>query len=176
MPSKNKKKPTLDLTGLIEGLSQAEIDFIIVGGVAAVAHGAPVTTFDLDIVHRQSNVNIEKLYGYLQTVDAHFRRPDEKILKPTIEHLKGRDHLLLSTTLGPLDVLTHVELDQGFDDLISDSVLIDFKGVGVWILSLEKLIELKRVSASPEDRYRLHVLEETHRLKHRKNEQVNTND
>ena len=165
MPFESKKTPILNLTGLINGLSQAKVEFIVVGGIAAVAQGAPVTTFDLDIVHRQSDDNVERLYKYLQTVGVYFRRPDEKILKPTIEHLKGRGHLLLSTTLGPLDVLAHVELDQGFDDLISDSVLIDFKGGSVRILSLEKLIELKRMSTSPEDQYRLHLLEETHRHK-----------
>ena len=65
MPSrKGKRRPRVaDLSALLEALIKAEIDFIVVGGLAAVAQGAPITTMDMDIVPRQSNDNIEKLFA-----------------------------------------------------------------------------------------------------------------
>jgi len=47
-----RKPPVSDLNALLKGLSKARIEFILVGGVAAVVQGAPVTTFDLDMKKR----------------------------------------------------------------------------------------------------------------------------
>ena len=84
MPSrKDRKRPRIvDLSALLEALTKTDIDFIIVGGLAAVAQGAPITTMDMDIVHRQSNDNIDKLLAFLKKIDAIHRRPDDKILEP----------------------------------------------------------------------------------------------
>ena len=49
MPSRKKNLQAADLSALLKGLSEAGVEFIVVGGLAAVAQGAPVTTFDLDI-------------------------------------------------------------------------------------------------------------------------------
>lgn len=164
MPLQNKKPPVLNLSALIKGLSQTGVEFIIVDGIAAVAQGAPVTTFDLDIVHRRTEDNVERLDRFLKSIDAHFRRPDDKMLKPAAEDFKGRGHFLLSTKHGPLDVLSFIEQGLEFDDLVKDCVQIDFKGDNVHILSLEKLVALKRKTSAPADRHRLQILEETLRL------------
>ena len=65
MPSKNKKPRVSDLSALLKELKEADVEFVLVGGVAAVAQGAPVTTFDLDIVHRRTDVNVKKLMRFL---------------------------------------------------------------------------------------------------------------
>jgi hypothetical protein len=54
MPAGNNKMPNIDLSALLEGLIAADIRFILVGGLAAVVQGAPVTTMDIDIVHERS--------------------------------------------------------------------------------------------------------------------------
>ncbi len=94
MPSKNKKPQVSDLSALLKGLNEAGIEFILVGGMAAVAQGAPVTTFDLDIVHRQTDENIEKLMKFLKSVDVYQRRPDDKVIEPNERDLKGKGHVL----------------------------------------------------------------------------------
>ena len=55
------KPSKIDLNALLKGLNEARVEFILVGGLAAVIQGAPVTTFDLDIVHRQTDKNIKKI-------------------------------------------------------------------------------------------------------------------
>lgn len=75
MSSKNKKPQSVDLSALLKGLDEAGVEFIVVGGMAAVVQGAPITTFDLDIVHRQTDGNITRLIKYLKSIDAYLRRP-----------------------------------------------------------------------------------------------------
>ena len=57
-----------DIPSLIELLADAGVEFVIVGGMAAVVQGVPVTTFDLDIVHNRSEANTRKLLALLQTI------------------------------------------------------------------------------------------------------------
>jgi hypothetical protein len=164
MVSKRPSPPAPDLSALIKGLSDAAIEYIIVGGLAAVAQGAPVTTFDLDIVHRQTEKNILKLLTFLKTIDACLRRPDDKIMEPTAEDLKAKGHLLLRTKYGPLDVLAFIEKGNGFEELIAHSTEIDFHRCKVSVLNLETILDLKRDSKDPRDRQRLPIYEETLKL------------
>lgn len=169
MASKQKKPQAPDLSALIKGLSAAGIEYIIVGGLAAVAQGAPITTFDLDIVHRQSDENARKLFAFLKSVDACLRRPDDKIVEPKAEDLKARGHLLLRTKYGPLDVLAFIEKGKAFEELVTKSSEIDFHGYKVSVLNLETIVELKRGSQDPRDRQRLPIYEETLKLIRDKN-------
>jgi len=163
MPSrKGRSRPRVaDLSALLEALTKADIEFILVGGLAAVAQGAPITTMDMDIVYRQSNDNIKKLLAFLKKVDAIHRRPDDKILKPQKRDLSGRGHALFTTRFGPLDVLAVIEEERGYDDLLPDTIEIEFRGQTVRMLSLKTLVELKQSSRDPKDRQKLPVLQET---------------
>jgi len=161
MPTDRRKPSSVQLSQIIEGLLKAEIEFVLVGGLAAVVQGAPVTTMDVDIVHHQASENLSRLARYLQSVDAIYRRPDEKVIEPTLEDISGMGHLLLTTRLGPLDVLAYIEGNQTYDDLLDDSDEIEFRGKILRVLSLRKLVELKKKSKTPEDKQRLVVLEKT---------------
>ena len=128
-----------------------------------MTQGVPVTTMDMDIVHRQTTENIKKLMEFLESIDAFYRRPDEKQIRPVEEDLAGKGHMLFSTSLGPLDVLAKIEEGRGYDDLLPDSVEIRFRGHAIRVLDLGTMIELKRGSNHPNDRYRLPIMEEIYR-------------
>ena len=53
--------PTVDFAAILETLSANHVDFVVVGGVSAVLNGAPISTFDLDIVHSRAPENIDRL-------------------------------------------------------------------------------------------------------------------
>lgn len=163
MPIKKEKSSSPDLGALIEGLTRAGVDFIIVGGMAAVVQGAPVTTMDVDIVHSRSNENIAKLSHYLKSVEAIYRRPDDRIIEPEKDDLSGKGHVLLSTRLGPLDVLAVIEGGNGYEDLLEYTVEMEFKGRLVRVLSLEKMIDLKENSTDPLMKRHLPILKEVFR-------------
>jgi hypothetical protein len=157
----SKKQIPLDLEKLIENLGKSKIKYILVGGMAAVAHGSPVLTFDLDIVHEKSDANTQKIKDLLISLDAYQRRPDDLKLKPDFEALQGTGHMLLSTKYGPMDILGAIEKGLGYEELIENIIKIEFHGFEIHVLDLKTLIELKRESKRPEDKQRLKILEET---------------
>jgi hypothetical protein len=152
------------LESLLETLATSDVEFIVVGLLAAVAQGAPVTTHDLDIVHRRTPENVAKLVDVLvNKLDARYRgHPD--VLRPTAEILAGTGHSLLKTSLGPLDVLGAIEGGRDYDALLPASQRIEISGHAVHVLGLATLIELKRDSTRRKDQLVLPILEETLRL------------
>lgn len=161
MPTPTEKNSGFSLSEILEGLLKANIEFILVGGLAAVVQGAPVTTMDVDIVHDRSAENISKLIAYLESVDAAYRRPDDRVIVPNEKDISGMGHHLLTTRLGPLDVLAFVEGRRQYEDLIDFADEIEFRGRILKVLNLKTLVDLKKASNHPEDKQRLLVLEET---------------
>lgn len=149
---------TLSFRHLIETLLRHEVEFAVVGGVAAVLHGAPVTTFDLDALFRVTDVNARRLLSALNELRARFRG-HEPPLPPTLDDLLAGKHLLLATDAGPLDMLGFIGAREGFDELSSDVTRIEVAGLAVPVLSLDALIRQKRMLARDKDLVALRMLE-----------------
>ncbi len=160
MPTRGGNLRSASLSEILEGLLEAGVDFILVGGLAAVIQGAPVTTMDVDIVHSQSPENISRLLAFLKSIGAFHRRLDDTLIEPEEGDLSGKGHALLTTRLGPLDVLAVIEEGRGYDDLLDHTVKIEFRGHTLRVLDLKMLIQLKRASTDPKDKQRLPVLRE----------------
>jgi hypothetical protein len=161
MPSGSGEPRSVDLSAILEGLIEADVDFILVGGLAAVVQGAPITTMDVDIVHYQSPENIAKLLAFLKSNDAFHRRPDDKVIEPKEGDISGMGHAQFTTRLGPLDVLAVIEEGRAYEDLLEHTVEIEFRNHAIRVLDLKILVQLKRTSTDPKDIQRLPVLEET---------------
>lgn len=144
--------PTADLAALLRELVDAGVEFIVVGGAAAVIHGAPVTTRDLDIVPRQHPGDVDRLVSALSRLDTRFRpiTPGRDIA-PTEEHVSGRGQLNLITRLGPLDVLLRLHDARGYDDLLARSTTVDAGGLSIRVIDLATLIDIKRSTGRPHD-------------------------
>jgi hypothetical protein len=150
-----------DFLGMVKILSSHKVDFILVGGVAAVLHGAPLHTYDLDIVHSRSAENLNRLVAALSELGAYYRFHPNKI-GPTLSQLASTGHQLLVTKMGPLDVLGTIGKDVGYEDLLSDSHEVHVEvGLTVRLLNLDKLIEIKEQTGRAKDHAALPVLRET---------------
>ena len=114
----------------LELLSRHGVDFVVVGGVAAVLQGVPLVTFDVDVVHGRTDENVDRLLSALAELDARYRG-DPRGLAPTRETLLGPGHHLLSTALGPLDLLGAVAGGLAYEDLARDTVTLDLAGLAV---------------------------------------------
>lgn len=141
-------------------LDDHRVEFIIVGGVCAVLHGAPITTFDLDLVHSRTPINLKFLMNALMDLNA-FYRGHPKQIKPDVESLASPGHHLLITRFGPLDLLGTIEKDLGYADLIGHSEKIQIENLVLRMLSLEYLIEIKEENSREKDRLILPVLKHT---------------
>ena len=141
-----------DLAALIESLTSAGVEFIIVGGAAAVLHGAPTSTIDLDIVHRQTAGNVNRLMGVLRSLDTIYRDPAGRHIVPTEEALMGQGQLNLITKLGPIDPLCRLHDGRGYDELVAHTVTLSDGDVSIRVLDLETLIEVKGSTMRPRDK------------------------
>jgi predicted nucleotidyltransferase len=158
------------LAATLRALYEGGVDFILVGGLSAVLNGAPVHTYDVDVVHSREPENVARLLPVLESLDAVFRIQPERRLKPTVTHLTGTGHLNLITRYGPLDLLGTIGRDLGYRDLLPHSTEMDIGGgTRIRVLNLEKLIAIKEELAGEKDRAMLPILrralEETQKLR-----------
>jgi len=161
--------PRARFAEILRILAENEVEFIVVGMAAGILQGVPLTTVDLDLVHRRSPENVQRLLGVLAALDATYRH-DPRRLRPGESHLIGPGHQLLATTHGDLDCLGTIDQDRGYEDLLPLSVEMKLAGgVGVRVLSLSALIGAKERAGRPKDLAALPVLratlEETERRK-----------
>jgi predicted nucleotidyltransferase len=139
---------------IFAALKNADVEFIVVGGVAAVLQGAPVTTLDLDIVHRRTPENADRLARALESLNAVYR-DDPRRLRPGASHLIGPGHQLTETMHGPLDCLGTVEDSTTYDDLLPHAEPVEVEGLVILVLSLPRLIEIKTKLSRPKDKLML---------------------
>jgi predicted nucleotidyltransferase len=154
-------KPIPDFLEILKVLAKHKIDFIVVGGVCAVLHGAPVSTFDLDLVHSRSSDNLERLISALGELDAYYRGRGEQRLRPNLSHLSTPGHQLLMTRFGPLDLLGTIGAAYSYDDLLEHTVEVLVSDLKLRLLSLERLIEVKEETAQDKDKAALPILRRT---------------
>jgi predicted nucleotidyltransferase len=154
--------PTFDFLVVLQTLAEHHVDFIVVGGVCAVLHGAPIATFDLDVVHSRAPDNLKRLLEALNSLDAYFREQADRRLRPTLSHLASPGHQLLMTRSGQLDLLGTIGPGHGFEELLEHTVEAKVaEGVQVRILDLETLIAIKEEVAREKDRAILPILRRT---------------
>lgn len=154
--------PGNNLRATLRALHEGRVEFILVGGLAAVLQGAPVHTFDVDVVYSQESENITRMLAVLEAIEAIFRIQPERRLQPTTTHLAGSGHLNLTTRHGPLDLLATIGRDLRYQDLLSDSIDVEIgDGIRIRVLSLDQLIRLKEDLAGEKDRMVLPILRRT---------------
>ena len=145
----------------LESLARHEVEFIVVGGVAAVLCGAPISTFDLDLVHARDPENVARLVAALRDLDARYRDPAGRILRPDPASLAGEGHHLLMTRCGPLDVLGRIGAGEGYAELLADSAPRPLGDMSVRVLGLAALIRTKAAAGRPKDHAVLAILRRT---------------
>lgn len=143
---------TNDYKRLIELLVNNEVKFIIVGGVAAVAHGSSRVTFDLDVVYARDEENVERLIKALNPYSPYLRGapPGLPFLfdKETVQ--RGLN-FTLTTSLGDLDLLGEVTGGGSYEDLLPHSEVVEIFGIKCFCLGLKRLIDVKRATGRPRD-------------------------
>ena len=122
-------------------------------------HGAPITTQDLDIVHRRSPENVTRLLAVLDAIDAVIRPVlSGQPRRPTAELLAGRGQLNLSTNFGPLDPLCELHDGQGFEDLLPHSEEVTDGSLHLRVLDLPTLIAIKASTGRAKDKLVVPIL------------------
>lgn len=150
--------PTQSFRRILELLEQHGVAYVVVGGVAAVLQGAPMTTFDIDALVKVDEANADRLLAALTDLDARYRERD-RVIRPDRADILAGGHLLLMTNSGPLDVLGHIAQEKRYEDVVSSTLTIDVGGLSIRVLSLEALLEDKKSLGRDKDLAALRLLE-----------------
>jgi hypothetical protein len=149
----------------LEVLDRHRVECIVVGGVAAVLQGVPISTLDTDIVYRRTADNIARLVAALRELEAIYRDPAGRRIEPDATRFAAGGHHLLATRLGPLDVLATIGANRAYEDLELHAARYALEGMNVLLLELRAIIETKEQAGRSKDLLALPVLRETLRLR-----------
>jgi len=141
-----------DFPALLKALSEANVDFVIVGGAAATVHGSSRLTQDLDVVYSRSPANISRLVSALAPFRPYLRGAPPGLPFSWDERtIHNGLNFPLITTLGAIDLLGEITGGWQFENLKSQSIRLDIFGIRCLCLSLEALIAAKRAAGRPRD-------------------------
>jgi hypothetical protein len=154
--------PAARFLEILRVLLNHRVEFVLVGGVAALLHGAPINTFDVDVVHSTEPENVDRLLCALDELDAVYRMQPDRRLRPDRSHLSSPGHQLTVTRFGPLDLLGAIGANRVFSSLAPLSSEMDLApDVRVRVLNLEALIAVKEEAGSAKDLAVLPILRRT---------------
>lgn len=142
----------IDFKGLLTLLVKGQVEFIVVGGVAATLHGSARNTRDLDIVYSRSTANLRRLVAVLSRYHPYLRgAPPGLPFSWDDETLLRGLNFTLVTDLGDLDLLGEITGGGGYDDLDRHTIQVEAFGLALRCLDLETLIRVKKAAGRPRD-------------------------
>ncbi len=140
-----------DFRGLLEILAKAGVEFIVVGGAAATAHGSARLTADLDVVYRRTPENIRRLAAGLAPVSPYLRgAPPGLPFLWSEETLASGLNFTLTTRMGDLVLFGEIT-GGGYEDLLKDAIVLEPFGTRCHCLNLVRLVQVKRAAGRPKD-------------------------
>ncbi|MCU1237011.1 MAG: hypothetical protein JWP63_4978 [Candidatus Solibacter sp.] len=151
-----------DFLSALRTLREGGVEFVVVGGLAAVLNGAPINTYDLDIVPSRDEENVGRLLQVLGRIDGIYRLQPERRLRPGASHLRSPVHHNLTTTCGPLDVLGTIGRGLSYEDLMPHTTEMEISGgLLIRVLDLATIIALKEELSGEKDKAVLPILRRT---------------
>lgn len=141
-----------DINRLLQRLCDAEIDFVIVGGFAAMLHGSSLLTRDLDVCAILTQENVARLREILG--DLH---PVHRIASPKLSFLDNPDpgievqNLYLGTDFGPVDFLSSIKGVGDFTSIRANAIEVPLFGRLCHVMSLDDLIRAKEAMGRDKD-------------------------
>ena len=153
-------------TRLLGRLAGAGVDFVVIGGIAVVAHGHIRTTRDLDITYATDAGNLDALGRALVALDARLRGVTEVVpFVPDGGTLRGAELLTLETNDGSLDLLAAPPGAPRYEKLKARAETIALEGHDVLIASIPDLVAMKRAAGRARDQGEIEALQEIRRLR-----------
>lgn len=163
-------RPSLSADEILRLLVERGVDFVVIGGIAAVLHGSARNTFDLDICFATDNANLDALGDVLLALGARLKGVDDDVpFAPDARTLRQVELLTLVTRLGELDVLARPAGAPTYRELRRNADRYDLGGFNVSVASIDDLIAMKEAAGRPKDLLDIEELEAIKRLRRRGN-------
>jgi predicted nucleotidyltransferase len=160
---------TTNVEKLLKALYDQEVEFLVIGGAAAVIHGSAYVTNDLDICYSRETENLKRLAMALAPLNPSLRgAPKDLPFKLDPHSLKSGLNFTLVTDLGDLDLLGEVAGLGGYSDVLAFSEELELFGIPCKVLTLDGLIKSKQAVGRAKD---LQILPELEALLEIRNSQ-----
>ncbi len=153
--------PPFDPNSILTALHRHEVDYVLIGGLAAAARQSPYHTGDVDICPQGGDINLARLTTALEEVRA--RRvadlaPEGELVHIGPDYLKAENEFAFMTDFGRLDLVFVPMGTRGFEDLKVEATTEDVFGIPVRIASADDIIRMKDARGLPKDRLAVDVL------------------
>jgi predicted nucleotidyltransferase len=162
-------RPPLQADEILRRLVERGVDFVVIGGIAAVLHGSARNTFDLDICFATDDANLVALGDVLIALGARLKGVDDEVpFVPDARALRQVELLTLVTAHGELDLLVRPPGAPAFVELRRNADRYDLGGFNVSVASIDDLIAMKEAAARDKDLLDIEELDAIKRLSHRR--------
>jgi hypothetical protein len=152
---------SFDGLAIVRTLARHEVDYILIGGFAAAAHGSPLQTNDVDIVPAGNAENLARLSKALKALNAKVRAGAEAFpFDHDADSLAAAQIWNLTTKYGDLDITLTPSGTQGYDDLKRDAIEVTIRGSTVKLAALVDIVRSKEAAGRDKDRRALPILRE----------------
>ena len=148
----------INLEKILPILAQEQVEFVIVGGVAAVIYGSSHLTSDLDICYGRNKENLNKLVKAIAPHNPQLRLGEKQAEGLTklpfiwdLQTLRNGLNFTLRTDLGDIDLLGEITGIGKFEQVKQDATSISIYSINCLVVSLEKLIKAKQAAGRPKD-------------------------
>jgi hypothetical protein len=146
------QRADLQPEAVIRLLSRHGVRWVLIGGLAAITHGSPLVTQDVDICHARGDDDLDRLAAALTEVHATLRGADPGLpFRPDARTLRAGDSFTFATDVGWLDILGTPAGTTGYEDLARTADTFDLFGQRVLVASVDDLIRMKRAAGRPKD-------------------------
>lgn len=141
-----------DFEGLLRALAEAGVEYILVGGLAARAHGAARSTQDVDVVYLRDEANLERLVRALAPLEPYLRgAPPGLPFRFDLPTLRSGLNFTLVTAKGAIDLLGEITGGGRYENLLPRSRVVELFGFDCRLLDVDALIATKRAAGRPKD-------------------------
>ena len=137
---------------LLSSLAANDVEFVIIGGLAATLHGSARVTYDLDVVYNRTPENLSKIVAALSPFEPYLRGAPEGLpFRFDVETLKRGLNFTLSTTAGPIDLLGELSGIGRYEAVSARANVANMFDGAYRFIDLEGLITSKKAAGRPKD-------------------------
>ena len=145
--------PEFDPFPIIEALSDADVDFVLIGGLAGGVHGSAYPTYDIDVMYARDRENLERITLVLKELGATLRgAPPDLPLRLDADTLEQGANFTFATRLGALDLLAFPSGAPPYDKVRAAAETVEIGGREVRVASLDDLIAMKEAAGRVKDK------------------------